>query len=478
MTRITLDRATYQDKVYACWLGKTIGGTLGAPHECKKYALGLTFYEPVPEEPLPNDDLDLQLVWLCMLERYGLDLKLPHFAEYWREYLIEWPPNEYGFCSRNLKRGLVPPVSGWFENDYVDEMGSPIRSEIWACVAPADPQRAAALAWMDAAMDHAGGEGTYGEMFLAAVESAAFVIDDPLELIEIGLAMIPPSCRIARVVRDVVFHWQRGGKRGGWGDVRKQVIDVFGHRNPCHAIMNIGFIVIGWLYGRDFGDRLLRAVNCGYDTDCTGATLGALLGLLGGRAAIPNRWSEPVGTQVLLCKHTRDPGVPKDLDELTARTAAVAQTYAAAAESRVTFGDRTETPADLRLHLQRSERARTALAQDVRTAVALDRDLELLLHIATDPVIRPGRPERLQVTARRDGRPVHAAFRLEAPAGWRVDQTEPGTFVVTASAVDGRNQLTLHADVDGDAHAATFTLLGPDEARGFPAGIPLHAFQL
>ena len=56
----------------------------------------------------------------------------------------------------------MPPVSGWFENYYVDEMGSPIRSEIWACISPADPQTAASLAWMDSVMDHAGGEGTYG----------------------------------------------------------------------------------------------------------------------------------------------------------------------------------------------------------------------------------------------------------------------------------------------------------------------------
>jgi len=54
---------------------------------------------------------------------------------------------------------LKPPISGAFQNYFVDEMGSPIRSEIWACLAPANPQLAARMAWMDASMDHTGGEG-------------------------------------------------------------------------------------------------------------------------------------------------------------------------------------------------------------------------------------------------------------------------------------------------------------------------------
>jgi ADP-ribosylation/crystallin J1 len=39
--------------------------------------------------------------------------------------------------------------------------------------------------------------------------------------------------------------------------------------------------VLGLLAGEgDFGKSLCIAVNCGNDTDCTGATLGAPLGIL------------------------------------------------------------------------------------------------------------------------------------------------------------------------------------------------------
>ena len=36
--------------------------------------------------------------------------------------------------------------------------------------------------------------------------------------------------------------------------------------------------------------RELIALNCGYDTDCTCATAGAILGIIGGAGAIPEQW--------------------------------------------------------------------------------------------------------------------------------------------------------------------------------------------
>ena len=152
---VRISRSDYRDKVFACWLGKNIGGTLGAPYECKKQVNDLDYFDPVPSTSAPNDDLDFQLVWLRCLEDRGIEITCGDLADYWVRYLSAYPWNEYGFCRRNLGRGLRPPVSGCFENYYVDEMGSPIRSELWACVAPGDPQLAAALAWHDAVLDHA-----------------------------------------------------------------------------------------------------------------------------------------------------------------------------------------------------------------------------------------------------------------------------------------------------------------------------------
>jgi ADP-ribosylglycohydrolase len=470
MTPITLGREEYRDKVFACWLGKNIGGTLGAPFECSTYVNNLSFYEPVPTEPLPNDDLDLQLVWLSMLEERGKEVSLADFAERWKRHLSAYPWNEYGFCARNLDRGLMPPVSGWFENYYVDEMGSPIRSEIWACVAPADPQRAAALAWMDSAMDHAGGEGMWGEMFWAAVESAAFVVSDPLTLIEIGLAMMPPSCNIARVVREAVW-LARSGVR--WAEARDRIVRVYGNAQPCNAIQNHGFIVLGWLYGKDFGDCLCKAVNCGYDTDCTGATLGALLGIVGGKAAIPGEWSEPVGTGIVLHRFTRGLDAPRDLEELTGRTTRVAERFVLPESPRVSFGEGTLLPANALSLLSRNGDAAAALRQDLRAATARDRDVEIVLHYHGDPVLRPGVARTVSVTIRWKGRVVpRARCEVTAPEGWQVcGDGSPEGFDIIAAEFAGAGRLRVQAHIEGERYAGEFTVLHPESARGFASAV-------
>jgi len=54
-------------------------------------------------------------------------------------------------------------------------MGPPIRSAIWAMVAPVAPHVTAYYAYQDAIIDHASGEGVYREMFFAAIESAIFL---------------------------------------------------------------------------------------------------------------------------------------------------------------------------------------------------------------------------------------------------------------------------------------------------------------
>jgi hypothetical protein len=57
--------------------------------------------------------------------------------------------------------------------------------------------------------------------------------------------------------------------------------------------------MIGWLYGdNDFGKSICIAVNCGDDTDCTGATLGSIFGIIGGTKAIPEKWRKPIGNNI------------------------------------------------------------------------------------------------------------------------------------------------------------------------------------
>ena len=313
-----MDPEVYRDKVYGCWLGKKAGGTLGAPLEGQRGPHRVSWYPELREGP--NDDLELQLIWLEALERYGPALDSRILAERWLDCVFyNW--DEYGMAKTNLRLGLPPPLSGAYNNWFKDCTGAPIRSEIWACVAPGRPELAARLAYEDAIVDHAGGEGAYGEIFLAALESEAFVAGDVERLINVGLKAIPEECRVAKAVRDTL-RWY--GESGSWEDVRARILEVHGRPNFTDAPQNIAFVVLGWLEGEgDFGRSICAAVNCGYDTDCTGATLGAILGIIYGRSGLPERWTEPLGDGIATNVDwggVRNFSPPKDLSELTERT--------------------------------------------------------------------------------------------------------------------------------------------------------------
>lgn len=461
MSMTVIGREEFKDKVFACWLGKNIGGTLGAPWECLRLTHALEFYEPIPSKAAPNDDLDLQLIWLKLLEDEGIDPPLPMFAEYWSRYGAAYPWNEYGFFMRNYSRGLRPPVAGCFENYFVDEMGSPIRSEIWACLHPADPQAAARMAWKDSAVDHAGGEGTCGEMFWAAVESAAFVEKDPVTLIRLGLNMIPVSSHIARSIKEALWCYENGRT---WGEARERIHSRFGHIQACNAVPNHGFTIIGWLYGKDFGDKLCKAVNCGYDTDCTGATLGSLLGIIDGTAGIPDKWRSPIGTDIVVHKFTRKFTPPKNLAELTERTVSLAE-KAMKISSERSFGEKTQLPQNIRTLLYRNSIAQKALSQDIHSAIGLCDSHEVTFHYNGEPVLRPGigRQIHVSVDSQKD-----VPVDLAVPQNWSCNRIGPASFEVYSAgpiADSNRLQVTL-----ADKKSVTFTMLGPGEAKGFPAG--------
>jgi len=459
MSIIRIGRKEYRNKVLACWLGKNIGGTLGAPWECRRHTHAFSFYEPVPTRPLPNDDLDLQLVWLKMLEEEGVDPAIRVFADYWSRYAGRYPWNEYGFFMRNFERGLRPPIAGCFENYYIDEMGSPIRSEIWACLHPGDPDSAARMAWKDSCIDHSGGEGMYGEMFWAAVEAAAFVERDLRVLIRIGLNMIPCSSHVARAIREAVWCYENGVS---WGEAREKISTIFGGVQPCNAVPNHGFEIIGLLYGKDFGDCLCKAVNCGYDTDCTGATLGSLLGIIGGTVAIPERWLKPVGEEIILHKLTRPCDEPKNVRELTERVVRLAE-KAIAGNDNVVFDERTDLPRDILTRLFANEQAVGMLRRDIHSGVELLDGREIWFHYGGEPVLWPGIGRKVRVEIESDN---DAEVNLNVPAGWECHRLAGNEFMLySGKTIAARNKV----EVVLGKNRVEFTMLGPDEARGFGA---------
>lgn len=316
----------YKDSVKACWIGKNIGGTMGGPYEGKREMLDIQGFSTPENTVLPNDDLDLQIVWLAAVERIGAkNIKASTLGEFWLSYISPYW-NEYGRGKTNMKMGILPALSGDAFNDWKDSNGGWIRTEIWACLLPAAPHIAARYAYEDASVDHGSGEGTIAAMFTAAVESAAFAEKDIIKLINIGLSIIPAESRTAKSVQYVIDCYKEGKD---YKDVRDEILELNKDIGTgwFEAPSNIAYAVIGLLWGEgDFKKSMIYAINCGDDTDCTGGFVGAVMGIIGGTKIIPEDWSKHIGDEIVTVAIATGVfyGIPKTCTELTDRVVALA----------------------------------------------------------------------------------------------------------------------------------------------------------
>ena len=226
----------YMDKVYGCWLGKCVAGTIGAPYEGMKQLLHLSFRPEMIEKMLPNDDLDLQVLWLKVLEEKGIYTTGDDLAAAFSEYNVFWP-GEYAWFKKNYDRGLRPPYTAKYENDFYNEgMGCPIRAEIWGLIMPGNPAIAADLCVMDGTLDHSG-NSVYFERFWSAMVAQSFVCSDISELIQMGLQYVPQDSRAYRLITDTV-EWC--AQYEDYRAVRSRLIAEYGHSDCTNSFVNIG----------------------------------------------------------------------------------------------------------------------------------------------------------------------------------------------------------------------------------------------
>lgn len=343
----------YYDKVVGCFTGKNIGGTLGAPFECFRGVYDIDWFMQDISEPIPNDDLDLQLVWLRAVEKEGAKIDSHILAEYWNTY-ISATLSEYGTGKNNFNMGIMPPLSGVMRNENRDSNGAWIRTEIWACLCPGNPALAANYAYYDSSVDH-GGEGVYAAVFCAALQSAAFFEKDIYKLINIALSYIPQDCGVTRAVLLAEKCYKEGRT---WKETRKilfkEITSSFGMicgywkgtkevpacavcpaqepekdipdaKHGYDAPWSIGVVVASLLYGDcDMGKSTCIAVNMGEDCDCTAGTAGSIIGIMNGASSIPEKWknacSDKIATWTL--RIDRELCLPKTIAELASRIAA------------------------------------------------------------------------------------------------------------------------------------------------------------
>jgi ADP-ribosylglycohydrolase len=293
--KLSYDR--YFDQVLGGWLGKSMGGAIGARFEGNKGWIEVSPQDMFPAEIPPNDDLDLQVLWLKVLEEKGAALTADDLAAAWLEGCW-YPFNEYGIFRRNWRLGIHPPVSGSFTNQHWETgMGCPIRSEIWGYAFPGAPDRAAHFARLDGSLDHT--EQSVGaEQMLAAMASMAFFVPDVRRLTAMFIHYLPAGSPIERLIRAA---FQAHDEGLSLRDARDRLMAIGGTAEALDAQNNVPFTFLSLLYGgNDLQETLLAALRCGYDTDCTMATAGALIGQILGASRIPQALKDQVGDELVM----------------------------------------------------------------------------------------------------------------------------------------------------------------------------------
>jgi ADP-ribosylglycohydrolase len=314
----------YHARMRACWMGKAVAGAVGAPYEGVSHPLDLEPDNIVFSTVAPNDDLELQMLWLVFAERHGLKLNSELLSEAWTDW-IEYGMDEYGVAIRNLKRGIKPPYSGYADNWFVDGLGAAIRSEIWACLFPGNPGAAAKYAAYDAMIDHHR-DGVWAEMFWAAAESAAFLGLPTRRSLEIALKYIPGESRVAEAV-NFMFNMYDVIKVWPFHMLRSNIMSAYGSHNFTDCVMNLCFSIAALLWHNDFAERVVAAANFGMDTDCTAATVGALTAIEQGVDAIPESWREFAAGDIEVSDFLKRPEIPRTVEAMSVRVENLAEKF-------------------------------------------------------------------------------------------------------------------------------------------------------
>ena len=123
----------------------------------------------------------------------------------------------------------------------------------------------------------------------------AAVCQDMEEVIRAGLNEIPVTSRLYESVIQVIT-WEQEGKT--YDEVISEIFQIYDEKNVHHwdhTISNAMIVAAALLYGDgDFARSICYAVQIGFDTDCNGATVGSIVGMMKGYEQIPDEWIKPL----------------------------------------------------------------------------------------------------------------------------------------------------------------------------------------
>jgi ADP-ribosylglycohydrolase len=332
--KLPLSGAWIRDRVRGGWFGRVAGCILGKPLECgltmeelkehlggdfpvthylrykaagriamdKKPALHPKVTKPCSREHISyamiDDDLNYTVLNLLLLEQKGAGFRTSDVGDVWSRYLPPadtWGAETTAFV--NYLWGMPVEKVPVTLNPFREEIGAQIRADMFGYVSPGNPGSAADMAFRDASFSHIN-EGVYGEMFAAGMIASAFTADNINDIVAAGLGQVPRACSLADLVRSTLKWYSESGD---WQKVYAKIKEATPEYSDGDTVNNTAYIVNALLAsGGDYEKAITTAVMQGHDADCTGATVGSVMGVFLGFKKLPGKWIRPLND----CLHT------------------------------------------------------------------------------------------------------------------------------------------------------------------------------
>ncbi len=317
-----------ESRIHGAWMGRVCGCLLGKPIEGRTTSQIKSFLKQTNNFPMTryvysyddngellhklgmtlggcyadqihgmpgDDDTTYTVLSQKIIEKYGRDFTPQDVANTW----IDSQPIFY-YCTaenvayRNFIKGYKPPHSARHKNPWREMIGAQIRGDYFGYINPGNPEKAAEMAWRDACISHVK-NGIYGEMFVAAMTATAVVTDNRLDIVKSGIAQIPHTSRLYEEITRIIDDYENGVSQRNCLKGIYARYDEVPYYGWLHTNSNAALVAMSILYGEgDFSRSICMAVESGFDTDCNGATVGSIVGMLCGIENIPEYWTKPI----------------------------------------------------------------------------------------------------------------------------------------------------------------------------------------
>lgn len=291
------------DKAYGALSGLAIGDSLGdaarKPENRANYGITTDFNKGASWS---TDDTEFALLTAKTLIGCGGKLTSDIVVKAWLEDVAVQDEFKRGGASEieaanNLRKGIRPPLSGKYNAFHMSD-GSAMRIGPVGIICAGDPERAAAMAEIDASVSHYR-DGIWGAQAVAVAVSMAMVDATMEEIFDAIMKVIPEESWFHHAMNRAfeIVDNANGSILDAWMPLHDELY-TSSWATTAEALPS-AFACLR-MRNETFREGVVLAANFARDADTIGAVAGAILGAKYGASSIPAHWVEktryPTGT--------------------------------------------------------------------------------------------------------------------------------------------------------------------------------------